>query len=67
MLFNPQAGDILITRDGRHRVRVFAVDIDETIYGDLEGVPSWWDATGHHPQHRHLDLVSIGKRKEPPC
>jgi len=64
---NPQAGDILETRDGRHRVKVFAVDTDGTIYGNLEDVATWWDATGHHPLHRRLDLVLIGKPEEPPC
>ena len=64
---NPQVGDILITRDGRHRVHVFAVDTDGTIYGDLEGVPTWWDATGKHPVHRRLDLAAIAKPEEPSC
>jgi len=62
----PKAGDMLITRDGR-RVRVFALDTDGTIYGDLEGVPTWWDATGKHPVHRRLDLAAIAKPEEPSC
>ena len=64
---NPQAGDILETQDGRHRVKVFAVDTDGTIYADLEGVPTWWDANRKHPLHRRLDLVGVLKSEEPPC